>query len=1245
MANLTLFRATYSFQLNPLGIRPLRLFIPLLALIFFAHTPLRAAKILCVVSSPPAPIGNDPEVIDRLVAKGHTVDLVDDDDATVPTMDLSSYQLVLISSSVGSGGAGVNPLCKNVLANGRIPVVCYEPGDYDELIMHAATTFGNAGGHTAITINPAFQNHPLAAGKTGTIDIVEAGFTATLSYRPDLALPAGDAIIISSNATVDIGRINYWAYEKGGRLGDNATIATSRRVAFFWNATTSVSGFNTNAWDLFEAAVNWALQPPPNLPIIAAWRSPSAVNAAPGAIFKVELEDSTTLKVNTNTVSLFLNGAKITSPTISKSGAITTVSAPGAVLPAKSTNTASIVYSDNTPKTTTNVWTFVVSDYATLPPDWAYPVSAANTAAPGFKARIVQANTASGTLPNSEARAESQLAGTLIDPATRQPFANEASTATAGADGLFVDPDVINWNQDAPAGPEIGNFQAPAFADEPIPGIPGIDGINTDNIAGEVLTYLELQAGAYTFGVNSDDGFVAGAAPDARDALRTPAGRFDGGRGSADTTFTFVVQSAGLYSFRVLWYEGNGGANLEFFSVDPATGSKILINDRANAKAIKAWGQITAPTRPYVSAVSPRPNDVRADATKPIEFTLTNGGLKVNTNSIQVRVDGQLVSLASLASDANAARVSAKPALVGNKTYAVQLSYSDTGGNSVTNKFTFTTARSPITSPPIQQTAAGLAVVEAENFDANVPGPAFTWDFVKTPAGYTGDGTMWAPNSGDAVINYPASLESSPRLDYNINFIKTGTHYFWYRGSDGGGNSLNAGIDGDSPNDSMNNIDAGCCGTRLVPTGTSYVWVGSRGGVPASFEITAPGVHVINVWMREDGQIIDKLLITTDPAFVPSGAGPNESIRVGQVAPTIAITSPTQKQAFPANATVAITVNAQDSDGSVAKVEFFQGTTKIGESTAAPFSFQWTSVPDGKYTVSAKATDNTGVSATSSGVDIVVGNPPPQALFVGSAAGSAGDTAVIARLQSLGLGVSFVVDAAVATSDANNKDIIVISSTVGSGNISTKFSTISVPLLDWESAVYDELGFDANNTGGAAIALQTQIKIADATHPLAAGLPLGTVTVLSTAGDVISLATPMTSAKIIATSTDGNNTPVIFAFETGDALNGTAGFANRPDAAPARRVAFYLANNTFQATTVEGQKLFDAAVRWLVPNLPVPQSKFNAATLSKGQVTLSWTGAGQLEEASVVTGPWTLSPSQANPQTVVASGTKFYRIK
>jgi hypothetical protein len=63
------------------------------------------------------------------------------------------------------------------------------------------------------------------------------------------------------------------------------------------------------------------------------------------------------------------------------------------------------------------------------------------------------------------------------------------------------------------------------------------------------------------------------------------------------------------------------------------------------------------------------------------------------------------------------------------------------------------------------------------------------------------------PDEPVAVIDQPNALTMSPRLDYKVSLVKTGLHYFWFRGCDGGGDSLNAGIDGDRPDFTMNNMD------------------------------------------------------------------------------------------------------------------------------------------------------------------------------------------------------------------------------------------------------------------------------------------------------------------------------------------------------------------------------------------------------------------------------------------------------
>jgi len=68
---------------------------------------------------------------------------------------------------------------------------------------------------------------------------------------------------------------------------------------------------------------------------------------------------------------------------------------------------------------------------------------------------------------------------------------------------------------------------------------------------------------------------------------------------------------------------------------------------------------------------------------------------------------------------------------------------------------------------------------------------------------------------------------------------------------------------------------------------------------------------------------------------------------------------------FIAPTTINLSAIADDTDGSVTKVEFFQGNIKIGEDLSAPYEFSWTQVGAGLYSLTSKATDNSGNSTTS----------------------------------------------------------------------------------------------------------------------------------------------------------------------------------------------------------------------------------------------------------------------------------------
>src|SRR6266849_10256146 len=64
--------------------------------------------------------------------------------------------------------------------------------------------------------------------------------------------------------------------------------------------------------------------------------------------------------------------------------------------------------------------------------------------------------------------------------------------------------------------------------------------------------------------------------------------------------------------------------------------------------------------------------------------------------------------------------------------------------------------------------------------------------------------------------------------------------------------------------------------------------------------------------------------------------------------------------------------DAMDLDGTVTKVDFYDGTKKLGEDTTSPYSFPWNSVPAGDHVLSALATDNSADFSTSMPVEIFV---------------------------------------------------------------------------------------------------------------------------------------------------------------------------------------------------------------------------------------------------------------------------------
>jgi acid phosphatase type 7 len=157
--------------------------------------------------------------------------------------------------------------------------------------------------------------------------------------------------------------------------------------------------------------------------------------------------------------------------------------------------------------------------------------------------------------------------------------------------------------------------------------------------------------------------------------------------------------------------------------------------------------------------------------------------------------------------------------------------------------------------------------------------------------------------------------------------------------------------------------------------GTVYATVGSSGNVEGSPGVNHPayfttlfevGSMVIDVnGTRLDATFLNADGVVRDTFTMIKGAPSNR-------APSVALTAPAAGASATAPATINLAASASDSDGSIQRVEFYQGTTLLGSSTTAPYAFAWAGVAAGSYQLTAKAVDNLGAATTSAAVAFTV---------------------------------------------------------------------------------------------------------------------------------------------------------------------------------------------------------------------------------------------------------------------------------
>lgn len=197
-----------------------------------------------------------------------------------------------------------------------------------------------------------------------------------------------------------------------------------------------------------------------------------------------------------------------------------------------------------------------------------------------------------------------------------------------------------------------------------------------------------------------------------------------------------------------------------------------------------------------------------------------------------------------------------------------------------------------------------------------------------------------------------------------------------------------------------------------------------------------------------------------------------------------------------------------------------------------------------------------------------------------NSASASTDIAIQKYLQNKGYHVEML-DQSVSPSDLNQSDLVILSSTVASKNLKTGWRQLPIPLMTWENDYLDDLAMTGKriDTDFGEVEKERYLWLVNAPHSLSAHLPAGTRNVYQ-AQAPMSWGKPGLGATIIATIYGQPEKVAIWGYEKGATMD-------YESLAPAKRLMFFLNNETFTNLSEDGLKLFDASIQWLLDQPPL----------------------------------------------------------
>ena len=191
-----------------------------------------------------------------------------------------------------------------------------------------------------------------------------------------------------------------------------------------------------------------------------------------------------------------------------------------------------------------------------------------------------------------------------------------------------------------------------------------------------------------------------------------------------------------------------------------------------------------------------------------------------------------------------------------------------------------------------------------------------------------------------------------------------------------------------------------------------------------------------------------------------------------------------------------------------------------------------------------------------------------------------------------------------AANEADAVDLVIVSESVGSGNVTDAFKDVTKPVLLLEAFIADDMLVAVPGTVGD----QTQADILNPDHPLAAGLS-GIVDLYKSPKTLSTFTSASPDAIKVASALGQPETGALVAFLPGAKMESDF-------VAPGRRVCLGLHSAVPEAYTSQARALFRAAVGWTV-ELPLQTTKARTKPVIARQPVDTRVFAGQQAELLV----------------------------